>query len=79
MVELKTVDWYDLGIQLNAPADQLETIERENPTESRRMAKVLQYWLDNETASWEKVIDALERIGGHGNTVTTLRSKYVDC
>ena len=77
MVELKTVDWYDLGIQLNVPADQLETIERENPTESRRMAKVLQYWLDNETASWEKVINALERIGGHGNIVATLRSNYI--
>ena len=78
MVELKTVDWYDLGIQLNVPVDQLGTIERENPTESRRMAKVLQYWLDNETASWVKVINALERIGGHGNIVATLRSKYVD-
>ena len=78
-MELKTVEWYDLGIQLNVPVDQLRTIERENPTESRKMAIVLQYWLDNETASWEKVVNALERIGGHGNIVATLRSKYVVC
>ena len=79
MVELKTVDWYDFGIQPNVSTNQLGTIERENPTESRRMAIVLQYWLDNETASWEKIINALERIGGYGNIVATLRSKYVDC
>ena len=79
VIELKTVDWYELGIQLNVPADQLGTIERENPTESRKMAKVLQYWLNNETATWAKVINALERIGGYGNIVATLRSNYVIC
>ena len=76
VVELKTVDWYELGIQLNVPADQLGNIDRENPTESRKMAKVQQYWLNNETASWEKVIIALERIGGYANIVATVRSKY---
>ena len=76
MMELRTVDWYELGIQLDVPADQLGTIDRENPTEARKMAKVLQYWLSNETASWEKVITALERIGGYGNIVATLQSNY---
>ena len=77
VIELKTVDWYELGIQLNVPADQLGAIDRENPTESRKMAKVLQYWLNNETASWEKVINALERIGGYGNIIASLQSKYI--
>ena len=76
MIELKTVDWYDIGIQLSVPAHQLKTISRENPTVSRKMAEVLQYWLDNETATWEKVLVALERVGGHGNIVAVIRSKY---
>ena len=77
MIELKTVDWYEVGIQLNVPAHQLKTIKRENSTESMRMAEILQYWLDNETATWEKIIDALERIGDYGNIVASLRSKYI--
>ena len=76
MIELKTVDWYEVGIQLNVPAQQLKTIRRENSTESMKMAEILQYWLDNETATWEKIIVALERIGGYGNIVASLRSKY---
>ena len=77
MIELKTVDWYELGIQLNVPAHQLKAIRRENPTEPMKMAEVLQYWLDNETATWEKIIEALQRIGGHGNVVASLQSKYI--
>ena len=77
VIELKTVDWYDLGIQLNVPAHQLKIISRENPTESMKMAEVLQYWLDNETAAtWENVIEALERISGYGNIVAAIRSNY---
>ena len=77
MIELKQVEWYELGIQLNVPAHQLRAIRRENPAESMRMAEVLQYWLDNETATWQKIIEALERIGNYGNTVSSLRSKYM--
>ena len=77
MIELKQVEWYELGIQLDVPAHLLKAIERENPTESRRMADMLQYWLGNETATWQKIIEALERIGDYGNTVSSLRSKYI--
>ena len=77
MIKLKQVEWYELGIQLDVPAHQLKAIRRENPTESMRMAEVLQYWLDNETATWQKIIEALERIGDYGNTVSSLRSKYI--
>ena len=75
--ELKGVDWYDLGIQLNVPASDLKSIGRENPTEAMRLAEVLSYWLNNEAASWENIVEALERIGGHGNIITTVQSKYL--
>ena len=75
--ELKGVDWYELGVQLKVPTSDLKKIERQNPTEARRLTEVLQYWLDNETASWEMIVEALERIGGHGKIITTIRSKYM--
>ena len=75
---LKGVDWKQLGIQLNVPPHFLTNIERENPgDESRKLSAVLQYWVDNETASWEKIVEALQRIGGHANIITNIQSKYM--
>ena len=76
--ELKEVDWNQLGIQLNVPRHILRNIDRENPgNESRKLSEVLQYWIDNEPeASWEKIILALQRIGGHKNIITNIQSKY---
>ena len=75
--ELKKVDWNQLGIQLNVPRHILRNIDRENPgNESRKLSEV-QYWIDNEPAvSWEKILEALWRIGGHKNIITTIQSKY---
>ena len=76
--ELKEVDWNQLGIQLNVPRHILRRIDQENPgNESRKLSEVLQYWIDNEpAASWEKILEALQRIGGHKNIITTIQSKY---
>ena len=76
--ELKGVDWKQLGIQLNVPTHILTNIDRENPgNESRKLSTVLQYWVDNETASWEKIVEALQRIGGHANIIANIQSKYM--
>ena len=76
--ELKGVDWNQLGIQLNVPTHILTNIDRDNPgNESGKLSAVLQYWVDNETASWEKIVEALQRIGGHGNIITNIQSKYM--
>ena len=76
--ELKEVDWNQLGIQLNVPRHILRNIDRENPgNESRKLSEVLQYWIDNEPEpSWEKIIQALQRISGHRNIITSIQSKY---
>ena len=76
--ELKEVDWNQLGIQLNVPRHILKNIDRENPgNESRKLSEVLQYWIDNEPEpSWEKIIQALQRIGRHKNIITSIQSKY---
>ena len=77
--ELKEVDWKQLGIQLNVPRHILRNIGRENPgNESRKLSEVLQYWIDNAepAASWETILVALQRIGGHKNIITSIQSKY---
>ena len=78
--ELKEVDWKQLGIQLNVPRHILRNIDRENPgNESRKLSEVLQYWIDNAelAASWETILVALQRIGGHKNIITSIQSKYM--
>ena len=76
---LEDVDWNQLGIQLNVPRHILRNIDRENPgNESKKLSKVLEYWIDNEpAASWEKILEALQRIGGHANITTNIKSKYI--
>ena len=67
--ELKEVDWYQLGVQLNVSVHILNNIDRENFGEPRKLSKVLQYWIDNAkpVASWKTIVRALERIDGHKN------------
>ena len=77
--ELKEVDWNQLGIQLNVPRHILRNVDRENPgNESRKLSEVLQYWINNEPeASWEKIIQVLQRIGGHKKIITRIQLKYM--
>ena len=77
MVALHGVDWHQLGTQLGVPQEELERIDEECHNVSRKLNKMLDYWLkNNEEPSWEKIVKALERIGHHGNLVTDLRCKY---
>ena len=74
--ELKGVDWNELGIQLGVPKHTLRNIDRDNPTEARKLSEVVQYWLSNSEPSWEMIITALERIGGHGDIIKSINSNY---
>ena len=77
MYELKEVDWYQLGIQLEVPIHVLTEIDRENPGDERRkLTKVLDYWIKNAkpAASWETIVKALQRITGHGNVIANIQS-----
>ena len=65
MYELKQVDWYKLGVELDVPTHTLKHIGKQCPTEARKLSDVLRYWLNNGEASWEDIIKALEKIGGH--------------
>ena len=75
--ELKGVNWYELGVQLDVPEYILANIDEENRTEDRKLSKVLNYWLNNRYANWKVMVEALSRIGKHGLIITTIQSKYI--
>ena len=39
---------------------------------------MLEYWKENEEdPSWEKIAEAVQRIGGHRNIIAEIKSKYM--
>ena len=75
--ELKMVNWHRLGTQLEVPPDRLDKIEEDHPTSERRLYEVLWYWLNDETdPSWDKICEALCRMGGFTRIVRELKVKY---
>ena len=75
-VLLKDVDWYFLGIHLCVPQHKLSAIKQDITFRGRELVEVLSYWLSNEEVSWEKIIMALEKIGGHASIISIIESKY---
>ena len=77
VVELKPVNWHELGIQLEVPLDRLDKIDEDHQSSERKLSEVLRYWLLNDRSpSWDKICEALQRIGGFGRLVRELRMKY---
>lgn len=79
MVELKDVNWHKLSIQLEVPFDRLDKIDEDYQSSGseRKLSEVLRYWLLNDRSpSWDKICEALQRIGGFGRLVQELRMKY---
>ena len=75
--ELEMVDWHQLGVQLEIPPHRLDKIEEDYRTSERRLCKVLEYWLTNEmNPSWDKICEALRRMGGFVRIVRELKLKY---
>ena len=77
MIELRAVNWHELGIQLQVPLFILEKIDEDYRLSERKLSEVLGYWLRNDRSpSWDKICEALQRIGGFGRLVRELRMKY---
>ena len=57
--------WYELGVQLNVPSNELDKIEEDYSKVDRRMSEVLKYWWRNcphERKSWQTIANALKII-----------------
>ena len=66
---------YLLGIQLRIDTAILKAIEKDYPGNSnRQQTEVIEYWLRNSLkASWSRLANAVDRVGGHANLVETLK------
>ena len=77
VMELKAVHWHQLGLQLQVPRDKLEKIDKDYQSSERKLSEMLWYWLENDQKpSWDKICEALQRIGEFGRLVRELRMKY---
>ena len=74
---LNGVSWFELGIHLNVPPNTLKTIKKESDGQVERLASMFQYCFDNQEMSWEKIIEALEKMNQHGNIISTIKAKYI--
>lgn len=76
--ELREVtEWYQLGLQLGVTPSKLREVERDYPQDNlRRKSEVLYWWLRNAPeASWEKLAQVLEAMGGYAAVAYRLRNK----
>ena len=78
MVALRKVDWHQLGTQLNIPQEELKRINEECHDIDRKMTAMLDYWINNKKISWKKILNALERIGGHENLIHKLNKDKIE-
>ena len=79
--ELKDLTWSEtkfLAVQLDVNFSELLRIEEQTDQPIDRMHRAFNMWLEKDSnASWEKVIGALERVGGKDVLVQRLREKYL--
>ena len=78
--ELKKVEkWFELGVYLDVPVDQLKKIESSYHQRDLERCKIdmLQYWLDNDlNVSWKNVAQALKQIDQHV-LAETVKQQYL--
>ena len=80
LVLLPVIHWFELGLWLNIPEDNLNIIEADNPnnTEACRR-KVYSSWLKSDPeASYRQLVDALHTVG-YTRIADELCTKYGNC
>ena len=75
--ELKAVDWHTFGTHLHVPQHKLNTIKQDKSSPDRKLTEMLSYCLNNGDMNWEKIIEALEKIGCHANIIIIIEAKYI--
>ena len=79
--ELGDLTWSEiksLAVQLEIDYNKLLKIEEQTNQATDRMHQALNIWLKKDpNASWEKVINALDRVKGKDVLIKTLKEKYL--
>ena len=70
-------DTYHLGIHLGVPAEKVKGFEKEHPRDvARQRTEIVSYWRDNcDSATWDGLAEAVDKLGDHGNLVRKLRER----
>ena len=70
-------EWHKLGVQLEVPPSTLRIIESNYSYDAKRCkTEVLIWWLENALdISWEKLVQAVEAVGGHAAVAKNMRLK----
>ena len=62
-----------LGVHLGISPSKLQQIEQENKDDlARQKMEVINFWLHNFDCSWERLAEAVKRLGGHDLLVSEL-------
>ena len=70
----EVTDSHNLGLNLGVPPSELKVIEQNHPGNAvRQKTETLNYWLDNEDPSWEKIARAVEK--RHHNLARKIRGE----
>ena len=56
---IEIADWTSLGLVLGTPYHELERIKHDGHDERDRQRIMVSMWLDNGTASWKCLVEAL--------------------
>ena len=77
-VELKEItQTYQFGLQLGVPTQELEETEKNYKDIARQRSEVIKYWDRNNECTWERVADAVKKLGGHGKLEKRLRQLHI--
>ena len=70
-------DLYNFGLQLGIDSKVLDRIDKDYRNDvQRQKSEIIKYWCRNTEESertWERVADAIGKLGGHSNLETKLR------
>ena len=58
------IEWFDIGIALKVPIDKLEEIDNDNRKTSIKLAKMIDFWINNcKCHTWRMLIETLFELG----------------
>ena len=70
--------WYELGLQLSVPVEELEAISKRYHDPSTCLQYALMRWLKTGNATWSALCEALcSRIISHEKLADEIRYKYL--
>ena len=77
MDTMEVRSWFSLGVHLGIATDYLKCVESDHPNPERCKIEVIDRWLRYDPeATWNKLAQAVEDMGGHAGIVETLRANH---